>query len=146
MSSSFALLLNFLFKTNNFIHIKWSSSFILNILKKYFYSEKIENSNKKTGIFSNFLTKLGINDQNSKKLNIRQNKAFLNEMQILLKKSILFLLKFFENKNFNQINDELLLETLCFIEDNEIIVFDSPNDYLEFFQCFVYGMHKFSEK
>ena len=147
LAFSFTILFAFLFRTKNFIYVKWSSNFILNILEKYFFGEKIENSLKKTGLFSNFLMKLGINDKNSKKSNIKQNKVFFNEIQILLKKSVLILLKLFENRSFNdQLNDELLLETLYFLEDNEAIIFDNPSDSLEFFYCFIYAAYKFSEK
>jgi len=147
LAFSFTILFAFLFRTNNFAYVKWSSIFILNLLKKYFFSEKMENSFKKTGLFGNFLMKLGINDQNSKKSNIKQNKAFLNEIQLLLKKSVLILLKLFENINFNnQLSDELLKETFYFLEDNETIIFNNPCDSQEFFNCFIYAVYKFSER
>lgn len=139
LAFSFNLLFKFLLKTNNFILYKRCSGFLINLLKKYYYGEKIENSAKKTGLLSNFLNKLGINDQNSKKLNIKQNKFFFNEIQSLLKKSLLFLLRLFENKTVVFLNnEEMILETLGYIEDNETMIMDHSTEFMDFLHCVVY--------
>ena len=60
-------------------------------------------------------------------------------MQSLLKKSLLFLLRLFENKTILLLNNEdLLLETLGFLEEHEMIIFDNSIEFMDFSHCVIY--------
>lgn len=140
---SFSIFFLYLFKKNNIKIATWTLTFIINIMKKYLSEEKSEYSSKKKGILSNFLNKLGINDQTAKKSNIRQNKAFFNEIQILLKKNLICLMKLGEKEIDNE---DLIFEIMNFIESNSKIILDSSCDYLDFFHCLFYFCYKFSDQ
>lgn len=129
-------------KTKNFLWIKTGVAFLLNVLKKYFYSEKQESSLKKAGLLSNLLNKLGRNEViNIKKTTMSHNKGFFNEIQGLLKKSVGVLLKSIEGKE-----REFVIETLNYIEENEGVILDNSGDFMDFYYSFLYILYHFSSE
>jgi len=131
------------------INISWFGNNLLTLLKKFFYFNKIQKEPKTPSSFKSFFNRivLGQSDKSPMvrselydKMN-KKDKSIINdfkgEMQVLLRKYILFELnrsiELFEENN----EEELIVSRLNEYEENEKIIFDEEFENLEFYHCFL---------
>lgn len=137
---SLQIYISFLMKKNSYRFSKFASIFLISLLKKYIYEDKTEVAVKKKGLLSNWIGKFSSGDQ--KKQNIRQNKQFFNDIQQLLKKTVISLMKICEK----DVSEQVLVDLFTFIEVNTKILMENSLEYLDFFHCLFYFCYKFIEK